>query len=134
MYMAAHRRLCYVDFAILCVYGWCITLVTCRAQLTFHLLHVNFTTACINSHMTIVMNGTYCMLSAGYLSIQITKHLLVFSSKGGVYCNETSCPNSYSTSMISWQQSWSNLNSYYIVYGINKFPFGLTWYGQNHQP
>ncbi len=67
------RSLCHVDLVILCVYGWCIMLVTCKAQLIFQLLLVNLTTACIN----------YYMLSAGYLSIQIKKHLLVFSLERG---------------------------------------------------
>ncbi len=69
------------------------------------------------------------MLSARYLSITITKHLF-----GGVYCNVIPCKNSYPTSIISWQQNLSDLNSYNILYGINKFPFGLMWYAKitNH--
>ncbi len=39
-------------------------------------LILNLTTACI----------TYSMLSAGYLSIKITKHLLVFRLEGGGAC------------------------------------------------
>ncbi len=61
-------RPCY----IICVYGWCIMLLTCSAQLTFHLLIVNPTTDCTNSHRPVLWME-HQLLFAGYLSITNNK-------------------------------------------------------------